>query len=607
MSDTAAAKKKIFNFSLLRRVFRFAAPYKNKFYGSLLLAIVLAVLSPIRPYLIQLTINDGIKGNSTSHFIDSPGGFIIEITIIQIILLLLETVFRFLFTFLTASLGQSVVKDMRVSTYNKILHLNLSQYDKTPIGTLTTRTINDIESINDIFSDGLIPIIADLLAIFSVLGYMFYVDWKLTLICLAPFPFLIIATYFFKESVNKSFIRVRNAVASLNAFVQEHITGMAIVQAFAAEKREFNKFNSINKEHRNANIKAIFAYSVFFPVVELVMALSIGLLVWWAAKDAQHPAQAEKVAGVITAFILCLNLLFRPLRVIADKFNVLQMGMIASERVFKVLDNEDTTPPSPKGVPENNKATFLMKGKVDFDKVWFAYNDENYVLRDISFSLNAGETLAIVGHTGSGKTSIISLLNRLYPVKKGEIRIDDTNIVDFHLDDLRAKIAVVLQDVFLFSGTVSDNVTLRNPAIKHEDVVRAAKLIGIHDFIMQLPGKYDYNVMERGATLSLGQRQLLSFVRALLYDPAILILDEATSSVDTESEALIQHAIEKLIANRTSIVIAHRLSTIRKANKIIVLDKGEIKEMGTHDELIERHGFYYQLHKMQFQKQEIPI
>ncbi|HNU88372.1 MAG TPA: ABC transporter ATP-binding protein, partial [Ferruginibacter sp.] len=469
------------------------------------------------------------------------------------------------------------------------------------IGTLTTRTINDIESINDIFSDGLIPIIADLLAIFSVLAYMFYVDWKLTLICLAPFPFLIVATYFFKESVNKSFIRVRNAVASLNAFVQEHITGMAIVQAFAAEKREFNKFNSINKEHRNANIKAIFAYSVFFPVVELVMALSIGLLVWWAAKDAQHPAQAEKVAGVITAFILCLNLLFRPLRVIADKFNVLQMGMIASERVFKVLDNEDST------INEGDKTSTGMKGKVDFDKVWFAYNDENYVLRDISFSLNAGETLAIVGHTGSGKTSIISLLNRLYPVKKGEIRIDDTNIEDFHLDELRAKIAVVLQDVFLFSGTVSDNVTLRNPAIKHEDVVRAAKLIGIHDFIMQLPGNYDYNVMERGATLSLGQRQLLSFVRALLYDPAILILDEATSSVDTESEALIQHAIEKLIANRTSIVIAHRLSTIRKANKIIVLDKGEIKEMGTHDELLEKHGFYYQLHKMQFQKQEIPV
>ena len=598
MTDTAKAKRKIFNFSLLRRVFHFAAPYKNKFYGSLVLAMMLALIAPVRPLLIQLTINDGIKDNMSSHFINGPGGFIIEITIIQIILLLIETGLRFFFTFLTASLGQSVVRDMRVSTYNKILHLNLSQYDKTPIGTLTTRTINDIESINDIFSDGLIPIIADLLSIISVLTYMFYVSPQITLVCLAPFPVLIIATYFFKESVNKSFIQVRNAVASLNAFVQEHITGMAVIQAFAAEKREFKKFNAINKDHRNANIKAIFAYSVFFPVVELVMALSIGLLVWWAANDVVHPAQAEKVAGVITAFILCLNLLFRPLRVIADKFNVLQMGMIASERVFKVLDNEDTT------ANEGSISTKQLNGKVEFDKVWFAYIDEQYVLKDISFVLNAGETLAIVGHTGSGKTSIISLLNRLYHINKGAIKIDDTDIEDFRLDDLRANIAVVLQDVFLFSGSVKDNVTLRNPAITNEAVERAAKMIGIHDFIMQLPGGYDYNVMERGATLSLGQRQLLSFVRALLYDPAILILDEATSSVDTESEALIQHAIDKLIANRTSIVIAHRLSTIRKANKIIVLDKGEIKEIGSHEELLKKRGLYYQLHKMQFEKQE---
>jgi len=598
MTDTAKAKRKIFNFSLLRRVFHFAAPYKNKFYGSLVLAMMLALIAPVRPLLIQLTINDGIKDNMSSHFINGPGGFIIEITIIQIILLLIETGLRFFFTFLTASLGQSVVRDMRVSTYNKILHLNLSQYDKTPIGTLTTRTINDIESINDIFSDGLIPIIADLLSIISVLTYMFYVSPQITLVCLAPFPVLIIATYFFKESVNKSFIQVRNAVASLNAFVQEHITGMAVIQAFAAEKREFKKFNAINKDHRNANIKAIFAYSVFFPVVELVMALSIGLLVWWAANDVVHPAQAEKVAGLITAFILCLNLLFRPLRVIADKFNVLQMGMIASKRVFKVLDNEDTT------ANEGSISTKQLNGKVEFDKVWFAYIDEQYVLKDISFVLNAGETLAIVGHTGSGKTSIISLLNRLYHINKGAIKIDDTDIEDFRLDDLRANIAVVLQDVFLFSGSVKDNVTLRNPAITNEAVERAAKMIGIHDFIMQLPGGYDYNVMERGATLSLGQRQLLSFVRALLYDPAILILDEATSSVDTESEALIQHAIDKLIANRTSIVIAHRLSTIRKANKIIVLDKGAIKEIGSHNELLEKRGFYYQLHKMQFEKQE---
>ena len=599
MSDSGT-KKKVFNFSLLRRVFYFARPYKNKFYGSLALSVILAAMAPLRPLLIQLTINKGIKENTHGSFIDGPGGFIIEITIIQIALLLLETVCRFFFTFLTASLGQSVVKDLRITIYNKILHLNLKQFDTTPIGTLTTRTINDIESVNDVFSDGLIPIIADLLSIISVLSYMFYVNWQQTLVCLAPFPVLIIATYFFKESVNKSFIRVRNAVANLNAFVQEHITGMSVVQAFAAEKREFDKFNTINKEHRNANIKAIFAYSIFFPIVELVMALSIGLLVWWAAKDTivLLPEERNNIAGIITSFIICLNLLFRPLRVIADKFNVLQMGMIASERVFKVLDNPDSA------TNEGNITHTKIKGAVEFDKVWFAYTNEHYILKNISFTINAGETLAIVGHTGSGKTSIISLLNRLYHIQKGTIKIDDKNIEEYQLDALRSHIGVVLQDVFLFSGSVIDNVTLRNPDIKKEDVIQAAKLIGIHDFIMQLPGNYDYNVMERGATLSMGQRQLLSFVRALLYNPSILILDEATSSVDTESENLIQHAIDTLIAGRTSVVIAHRLSTIRKANKIMVLDKGEIKEIGTHEELLAKQGFYYQLHKMQFEKKE---
>jgi ATP-binding cassette, subfamily B, multidrug efflux pump len=600
---SSSTPKKIFNFSLLNRVFKFAAPYKNKFYTSLFLSLLLALMAPIRPLLIQLTINTGIKNETQAFFIKGPGGFIIEITIIQIVLLLIETLSRFLFTFLTASLGQNVVNDIRKSTYQKILHFNLSQFDKTPIGTLTTRTINDIESINDIFSDGLIPIIADLLSIISVLTYMFITNWQLTLVCLAPFPILIIATYFFKETVNKSFINVRNAVANLNAFVQEHITGMSIVQAFAAEDREFKKFNKINTEHKNANIKAIFAYSVFFPVVELVMAVSIGLLVWWATKDASflNEESRNEIAGIITSFILCLNLLFRPLRVLADKFNVLQMGMIASERVFKVLDNEDTT-------PQSNNSTInpfkTITGKVEFEHVSFAYADENYVLKNVSFTLNAGETLAIVGHTGSGKTSIISLLNRLYHPQKGIVKIDDENIEDYTLDNLRSKIAVVLQDVFLFSGSIIDNVTLRNTNIKNEDVIAAAKLIGIHNFIMQLPGNYNYNVMERGATLSLGQRQLLSFVRALLYNPAILILDEATSSVDTESEQLIQQAIDKLIAGRTSIVIAHRLSTIRKANKILVLDKGEIKEIGTHDELIALKGYYYQLHQMQFQKQD---
>lgn len=594
-------KKKVFDFSLLRRVFKFAAPYKRKFYLSVFLAILLAILSPIRPWLIQLTINKGLNADPNVGFLHGAMQIVIGVTLIQFGLLLLESIARFIFTFFTASLGQSVVKDMRIATYDKILHLNLSQFDKTPIGTLTTRTINDIESINDIFSDGLIPIIADLLSIISVLIYMFWTDPQLTLICLAPFPILIFATYIFKEAVNKSFTRVRNAVANLNAFVQEHITGMAIVQAFAAEKREFNKFNEINKEHRNANIASIMAYSVFFPVVELVLAISLGLLVWWAAKESvfiPHGKETE-TAGTITAFILCLNLLFRPLRVLADKFNVLQMGMIAGERVFKVLDNPDSTINN----AENIKPP--IKGSVAFKEVSFAYIDNNYVLKNISFNINAGETLAIVGNTGSGKTSIISLLNRLYKINSGEITIDDKNIESIDLYYLRSKIAVVLQDVFLFSGSVYDNVTLRNPEITKEQVVEAAKLIGIHDFILRLPGGYDYNVMERGATLSLGQRQLLSFVRALLYNPSILILDEATSSVDTESEQLIQHAIDTLIAGRTSIVIAHRLSTIRKADKIIVLDKGEIKETGTHQELLVHGGLYSKLYHMQYEKKEV--
>jgi len=583
------ASPKKFDIAVLRRVFGYAAPYKRKFYLSVILAILLAFITPVRPYLIQLTVNDYIA-NSVTHMV-------IQITIIQIGLILIETAMRFWFSFTTAWLGQSVVKDLRIAVYRKVLRLNLTQFDKTPIGTLTTRTINDIESINDIFAEGLVPIIADLLSIVCVLSVMLYIDPVLTLIALIPFPIIIIATYYFKESINRSFFKVRNAVAALNAFVQEHLTGMQVVQAFAGEKRESARFQKINREHRNANISAIFAYSVFFPIVEIVLALSTGLIVWWAAREALNLQQSQQ--GTVISFILFLNLLFRPLRVLADKFNVLQMGVVASERVFKVLDNPDFIPtPAQPGY----KPAAALQGKVEFDQVSFAYTGEQYVLKNISFTINPGETVAIVGHTGSGKTTIISLLNRLYHIQKGTIRMDDRNIDDYDLDFLRSQVGVVLQDVFLFSGSVLDNITLRNDAIPQARVEEAARLIGMHDFIEQLPGGYQYNVMERGATLSLGQRQLLSFIRALLYNPSILILDEATSSVDTESEQLIQHAIDTLIKGRTSIVIAHRLSTIRKASKIIVLDKGEIREAGTHDQLLAKGGFYARLHEMQFEK-----
>jgi ATP-binding cassette subfamily B multidrug efflux pump len=580
-------KPKRFDIAVLRRVFRYASPYKKKFYLSVVLAVLLAFITPVRPLLIQLTVNEYIAKNVEQ--------MVITMTIIQIGIILLETAMRFWFSFTTAWLGQSVVKDIRVAVYKKILGLNLSQFDKTPIGTLTTRSINDIEAINEIFAEGLVPIIADLLSIVCVLTYMFSVDASLTLIALVPFPIIIIATYIFKESINRSFFKVRNAVSNLNAFVQEHLTGMQVVQGFASEEKEFQKFKSINKEHRNANIKAIFAYSVFFPVVEIVLALSTGLIVWWAVDLKTNEA------GILISFMLCLNLLFRPLRVLADKFNVLQMGVVASERVFKVLDNEDFIPESH---PEAYQVKGHLKGKVEFDKVWFAYINENYVLKNINFTIEPGETVAIVGHTGSGKSTIISLLNRLYHIQKGAIRVDDVNIENYDLDYLRKNIGVVLQDVFLFSGSVLENITLRNETISRDKVIEAAKLIDMHDFIMQLPGGYDYNVMERGATLSLGQRQLLSFIRALLFNPSLLILDEATSSVDTESEQLIQHAIDTLIKGRTAIVIAHRLSTIRKADKIIVLDKGEIKEAGTHEELLRSGGFYAHLHEMQFEKHD---
>lgn len=563
----------------LGRIFSFARPYKNSLYFSVFLVIVLAALSPLRPYLIQLSVDKYINGRLLQG--------LIYISAIQLGILLVESVLRFWFLYRINWLGQSVVNDMRKTVFKKILFQDISYYDRTPIGTLTTRTVNDIEAVNDVFSEGIISIVADVLTIIAIMTVMFITDWKLTLICLSTFPFLVVATYFFKESVNKSFQRVRNAVAALNAFVQEHITGMYIVQAFAAEQKEMDKFKSINKEHRNANIKAIFAYSVFFPVVEIILAISMGLLVWWGAVRLIH---YEVTQGVVVAFIMYLNLLFRPLRMLADKFNVLQMGMVAGERVLAVLDSDEHL------LKNGTYQPTSVRGEVEFKNVHFSYKEGVPVLKGISFKLDAGKTMAVVGHTGAGKTSIISILNRLYEIESGEILIDGRELKEYDIYALREKIGIVLQDVFLFSGTIYDNITLRNAEIPVSKVEEVCKLLGIHDFIMQLPGNYYFDIMERGNTLSQGQKKLLSFARALLYNPSILILDEATSSVDSESEQLIQHAIDTMIQGRTSIVIAHRLSTIRKAEQIIVMDKGHIIERGNHASLLAAQGEYYKLY-----------
>lgn len=573
------APKKSFNFGLLKRLLTSTKPYKSTLALTLTLSISIALISPIRPFLIQQSVDKYIA----HHLLMG----LIYVCCIQLGMLLLETGIRIWFVYRINWLGQTVVNDIRKQVFQKLIHQNIAYYDKTPIGTLTTRTINDLEAVNDVFSEGLISIIADILNILAVISVMMYTDWRLTLVCLSVFPLLIIATYFFKESVNKSFKSVRNAVAALNTFVQEHLIGMYLVQTFAVEDKTLHEFKDINKTHRAAHIKSILAYSIFFPVVEIVLAMALGLLVWYGSiRLINHGA----TSGVVIAFVMYLNLLFRPLRMLADKFNVLQMGIIAGERVFSVLDSPEYLTNS--GTHKSDK----VNGDISFENVHFSYNPGVPVLKGVSFRVGAGKTMAVVGHTGAGKSSIISILNRQYEIHSGSIKIDGIPIQDYDVHSLRAHIGIVLQDVFLFSGTIADNISLRNKAISREKIVDVCKLLGIHPFIMQLPGSYDYDVMERGNTLSQGQKQLISFARALLYNPSILILDEATSSVDSESEILIQKAIDKLIQGRTSIVIAHRLSTIRKADEIWVLDHGTVLEHGTHQELLDQKGAYHNLY-----------
>lgn len=574
-----------FNIGLLRRVFQYVRPYRGIFIWSVILTILLALIAPVRPFLIKYTLDH--------YILTSQYSGLVNMTILMILLLLLQSIIQYSHTLLTNTLGQSAIRDLRINVFNHITRLRLKYFDNTPIGQLITRTVSDLETISDIFSEGLIVIIGDILQVIAIIVFMVYSDWELTLIVLLPMPLLIIATSIFQKAIKSAFQQIRTEVSNLNTFLQEHITGISIIQYFAREKQEYQKFEKINSRYRDANIRSNWYYSIFFPVVEIISAMSMGLLVWYGAKSILAKP-LNVTPGTIAEFLMFISMLFRPIRELADKFNTLQMGMVGAERVFKVLDTDEVTLNSGTYAPEK------MKGSIRFDKVWFAYNDDHYVLKDISFEVKPGQTVALVGATGAGKSSTINILNRFYEIQKGKIEIDGVDIHAYELNFLRSNIATVLQDVFLFSDTIFNNITLNNPAISMEEVVDAAKKVGAHDFIERLPGGYQYNVMERGATLSAGQAQLISFIRALVYNPSILVLDEATSSVDTETEILIQHAIENLMTGRTSIVIAHRLSTIQKADQIIVLDKGEIKERGTHQELLRIDGYYKKLYDLQF-------
>jgi len=589
MSETKVTGK-TYDIHLLRRLAGYLRPYRRYFIWSVILTLTIAGIAPLLPMLVEYTLDNFIlKGNYDGLTV---------MALLMFGLLLIQTIIRYYHTLFTNTLGQSVIYDLRTETFNHITNLRLKYFDNTPLGRLITRTVSDLETIADIFSEGLIQIIGDILQLTVIISVMFYTDWVLTLIVLIPMPFMVVATYFFKEAMKSAFQDVRFWVANLNTFLQEHISGMSIIQYFAREEQEMNKFKAINAEHRDANIRSNWYFSIFFPVIEIIMAIALGLLVWYGAKS----ILAERISpGVVVAFIMYINMIFRPIRELVDKFNTLQMGMVGAERIFSVLDTKEHTP---------NPGTYkpkAVRGEIRFEHVWFAYDEDienhvnkKWVLKDVSFSVNPGETLALVGATGAGKSSTINILSRFYEINRGKITLDGVDIRDYDVNYLRRTIATVLQDVFLFSDSIANNISLHDPAITRKEIVEAAKNVEAHGFIERLPGGYDYEVKERGATLSAGQAQLISFIRALVHDPKILVLDEATSSVDTETELLIQTAIDKLMKDRTSIVIAHRLSTIQKADRIIVLDHGEIKEMGNHQELLHLNGHYKRLYDLQF-------
>ncbi len=568
---------------LLNRLAKYMRPYSRTFWVSVILTILLAAVAPALPLLIEHTLDN--------YILNGQYDGLNTMLALMILLLVLQTIIRYFHTLMTNTLGQSVIRDIRIQVFNHITNLRLKYFDNTPIGRLITRTISDLETIANIFSEGLIQIIGDLLQLVVILAVMFYTDWRLTLIVLVPMPLMIAATYVFKEAMKSAFQSVRLWIANLNTFLQEHISGMAIIQYFAREDQEMRKFEAINKEHRNAHIRANWYFSIFFPVLEIIVAIATGLLVWYGSKQ----IIADIISpGVVVAFIMYINMIFRPIRELIDKFNTLQMGMVSAERIFDILDTDEFTPNT--GTLKDKE----IKGAIEFKNVWFAYDNEKWVLKDVSFSVAPGETLALVGATGAGKSSIISILSRFYEIQKGQILLDGIDIKEYDLNFLRTNISIVLQDVFLFSDTVKNNISLNDSTIPTEKIIDAAKKVGAFDFINRLPNQFDYEVQERGATLSAGQAQLVSFIRALVHEPKILVLDEATSSIDTETEEMIQAAIDNLMDGRTAIVIAHRLSTIQKADKIIVLDKGEVKEIGSHQELLIIDGYYKKLYELQF-------
>lgn len=578
---------KAVDIQILKRIFKYVRPYRTNFGMAVFTTISLAGISIVRPLLVKFTFD---------HYVEKPNAeMLLNMTLLMTAILFLEAIFQFSDAFLTNTLGQKIIKDLRSQVFKHIIGFRLKYYDNTPIGMLVTRAVSDIEVIADIFSEGLIVIIGDILKVLVIVAIMFAINVQLTIMVLLPIPVLLVSTYVFKKAVANSFHEVRTQVARLNSFLQEHITGMRIVQIFNREKKEMHAFEEINGKHRDANIRSIKAYSIFFPIVEILSSMALALLVWWGGKGVLNKYTS---LGDLMAFIMFLNMMFRPIRQLADRFNTLQMGMVSSERVFKVLDTDDQILNAGK-LNANN-----INGNVDFKDVWFAYNNEDWVLKNVSFEVRTGQTIALVGATGAGKSSIINLLSRFYEYNKGSISIDGKDIREYELGSLQKNIGVVLQDVFLFSDSILNNISLNNSEISRERIMEAAKVVGAHDFISRLPGGYDYDVMERGAMLSVGQRQLISFIRAYVYNPKILVLDEATSSIDTESERMIQYAIEKITEGRTSIVIAHRLATIQKADKIIVLEKGEVVEMGSHQELLRINGHYKRLFELQFKEDQ---